>query len=274
MKALTYALLITLFSFAAVGTVGAQTFGTPTQVNTCGPGCLVYQNTETYTVMSNWASTELNAAEVSLPQFNIGGATLTNVTYDVDGYVGGQITLTNNTGSAESLQGSVYSNIIAFENQSLAANGPSNAYSGYVGYALTGTYLTPAFLSVPADTDETFPTTPGANTTTINSVLSYEEGSTPVSENTSQTGTCITGTYGTQMSCYVGGGDFNFWIDTQTSQTATGGNGSFNTYAQVGGQVEYTYDYDVSGIPEPVSMTLLGSGLACLGLLKRKRLTR
>jgi len=286
MKVLSFALLLVLMSFASVGTASAQTFGTATDTFTsCGANCVIWQNTETFSVgLSGYQLTDVGcssclpstADEFQLPQFSGAGAPagsyLTQAVYDVDGYIEGNITLDNTNSSPYTFGGTTTSIIGVFASEAAANSGYNNAnpvagVEGGLGY--NSLVISSGSQTVPANTTQVFP---GIGYFTANGQL-YSDSLTCGEVNT----TCGT------MTPYEGGGDFDLWLAsyTNTVNSLRGGNGTVGgtTYLEDSGQIEYTFDYDVvtppSGpTPEPVSMALLGSGLACLGLLKRKRFTR
>lgn len=277
MKVLSFALLTVLLSFAAIGTAGAQTFGTASDTFTsCGANCVIWQNTESYTVAaSGYQLTDMNAVEVQLPQWSgagtPGGSYLTQAVYDIDGSIEGNLTLTNTNTVSETFGGQTTSVIGVFGTQGSAQSaynlGTTAAIESGLGSG-TLSISTPGSETINAGGNQTFPG------------VGYYTSSGQIDTDTTTCASILLSCVG--VSPYEGNGDYDLWLSSITNQASTGrgGNGSVGgtTYAEDSASITYTFDYDVytqpGNTPEPVSMALLGSGLACLGLLKRKRFTR
>ncbi len=214
-----FSLLVALFLFAGVGSAA-------TLVVNCG------------TVSG---PTELAAAAVLCPQFNLAGQTLSNISINVSGGISGSITLTNGDDAAHTGTGTTSTDF---------------SFGGLTGFSFVNPIFSASF-------------TTGVRALNAGQTLTVAGlTSTPIS----------TGTLGgdtTSFAPYTGAGNFTVPVSTSTLFTSAGGGGFFMaaqaSSANATAQVTYTYAPTQVAAPEPLSMFLLGTGLVLLFTVHRKR---
>src|SRR5436309_1127786 len=172
--------------------------------------------------------TELSAAAILCPQFNLAGQTLSNISIGVSGGISGSITLTNGDNAPQT--------------------GSGTTTTGFSFGALTGfTFVNPIFTS-------SF--TSGTRTLNAGQTLTISGlASTPIS----------TGSLGndtTSFAPYTGAGNFTIPVSTSTTFSFSGTGGFFSasqaSNANATAVVTYTYAPTTSGVPEPATLSLLG----------------
>lgn len=180
--------------------------------------------------------TEL-AASLLCPQFNLGG-TLSNISISVSGGITGSITLTNGDTATQT--------------------GSGTTTTSFSFGALNGfTFVNPIF---PASFTSGTRTLSAGQTLTISGLSGSGSGSL--------------GNDTTSFAAYTGAGNFTIPVSTSTFFSA-GGTGGFFQAAQASNAnatavVTYTFDPEISAVPEPTTMSLLGLSLLGLGFAYRK----
>ncbi len=245
----------------AVGTASAQiTSGPINNLGSCGTNCIIYQQTDYWNATPTYASTDLTAAPVDLPQWNysMSDNMLEDVVLDVDGYIQGSITVTNDAASQEAGGATTLSTFKLYNAAAALLNGPSG---------------TPLSFSVGEPPSAPVVLNPGQE----QEFTGLSSGATAlygISLGSLATGSCAADAL--ELSCYEGSGDVDYTGSTKTNLILDFGGGNVSagqsTQAALSGQVTYTWDF--TGVPEPTTVALIGSGLIGLGLLRRKRLHR
>ncbi len=181
--------------------------------------------------------TELTAAAILCPQFNLAGQTLSNISIAVSGGITGSITLTNGDNTTQTGSGTTTT---------------SFNFGALSGFTFVNPIFSPSF-------------TTGVRTLTAGQTLTVS--------GLSGSGNGTLGNDTTSFGAYTGASNFTIPVSTSTF-FSSGGTGGFFQAAQASnanatGVVTYTYDA-VQGIPEPTTMSVLGLGLLGFGLLARK----
>jgi hypothetical protein len=205
------------------------------------------QGTPTF-VPTDWNG---SGQSVALPQFDPTLGTLTGVTLSLYGNINSSGTL-DNTGSTAV----VVSSYLATLDITLLAPGtvvPWDSTGG--GDLLT---VSPQLFNI---------TTP----LTIDAGQSYAF-STSAPLDAAASGPVAVAS--TAFAPYVGTGSVDFPLYTETSSTTDTSGGDLRisqaTLARAEATVTYTYDLVATNVPEPASSALLGAGLLCLGVLRRR----
>ena len=258
----------TLLRVLLVMVVAAFAF-TPTAVaGLVGPNCVGLVCTETITATFGPGATDFNPWAIAMPSYSVpGGDTLMGITLDLAAVDTGSLNLVNLGGSALTLGVQDNEFVIVASNSAL-------------GGADVG-----SFINLLMFTTGGIPGNP-----TQNMQIGNTGGVCPVNTPSNscdnvtfsplnQAGDVgVTSIPGADWASYLSG--FTLGGTTSGSATLAGtgfsnANTAFTSTATLTATEVVTFDEPPpGGTPEPVSMALLGSGLACLGLLKRKRLTR
>jgi PEP-CTERM motif len=181
--------------------------------------------------------TELVSAAIACGQFNIGGATLANISIAVSGGITGTITLTNGDSSPRSGTGTTTSSFNF---------APLNGFS----------FVNPVF---PASFTTGLQPLAAGQTLTVSGLSGSSNGT--LNSNNSVFGD------------YTGGGFFDIFVSTDTIFSSAGSGGSFSaaqsSNANATAVVTYTYDF-AAAAPEPSTISLFGMGLLGFSFLARK----
>jgi hypothetical protein len=181
--------------------------------------------------------TELVSAAILCGQFNIGGATLSNISIAVSGGISGSITLTNGDVNPQSGSGT---STTGFNFEPLS------------GFSFGNPVYSPSF------TTGLQPLAAG-QTATFGGLTGTSNGSL--------------GNDNTIFAPYTGAGFFDIFVDTSTFFSSGGTGGSFSaaqsSSANATAVVTYTYNF-AAPAPEPSTMSLFGMGLLGFSFLARK----
>ena len=181
--------------------------------------------------------TELVSAAIACGQFNIGGATLSNISIAVSGGINGSITLTNGDSNPHSGSGSTTSSFNF---------APLNGFS----------FVNPIF---PASFSTGVQPLAAGQTLTLSGLSGSSNGTL--------------GNDTTIFGDYIGGGFFDIFVSTDTMFSSAGSGGAFSaaqsSNANATAVVTYTYNF-AQPAPEPGTISLLGMGLLGLSFLARK----
>ena len=214
----------------------------------CISAAFIFGGVASATAITTACTTTLSGAtdlsgNISCPTFDSTLGTLTSIELDFSGGTSGTVTITNNSGST----------------QTITANASTDFDLG----ALAGFSPTLLFTSV---------VTTGAQTVAGGSTTSP----IPVNSGT-QTGSSFDTT---SFATETGDGitPFSVPIFTVTTQSSTGGGGNASvsqmTNGTISASVNYNYDVATSTAPEPTTLGLIGGGLVGIGLISRKKGSR
>lgn len=187
--------------------------------------------TISYTVSTGPSPTELNTA-LNVPQFNLLGQTLQSVQWTLSGTVSGTVTLTNNSGTSQTLSATSSSQF----------TGTDTVSTGQVVFTAQ---WTTGSVTIPAGQTQSF-TGSGSNSQT-------------------------SAVFGA-LAGYIGAGTWSETLTTLSGLSLLGGGGQIaNTQALLAsGILTVTYTYsDV--VPEPATFFLSGGALIAVASILRRR---
>jgi PEP-CTERM motif len=198
--------------------------------------------------------TDWNGSQkISVPTFDVTLGTLNSVTVTLLGDVTSSGLLTDTSPSG---QASIFSYSSATEIMLLPVNyagGAANAFSAALAVA------SPTLITLTGTRQNPIPLDAGASRSFSVTDAQATDG--------------FTTSIGLGIYESVGAGSvlFPLFTDTSTLSNVSGGNLSLSQSTAAFAEVTITYDFSAAAIPEPASMALLGSGLAAIGIIRRRR---
>jgi len=201
---------------------------------------------------------------ITLPEFVLpDGDTLTGITVDISGAFNAQnqaltgpLTVTNSGGITQTFALQLAEQVYGVTNSADSVGTSLNPFAYFINQSI------PNSLSLASGAS--LPYCPTGAPKCLTDPTTFDSGALAVPTGdwlTDYVGQVVTLGGSTSALDNLGGGGGNISI----SDVSTG---------TISAAITYDYTDTPSGVPEPVSMGLLGSGLACLGLLKRKRPAR
>jgi hypothetical protein len=242
-----------IFVFGMIGSsvANANNTYTPNFVSSVGAG------TETFTADTGLQSTDF-LAQFNIPQFNSSLGTLTSISITLGGSMNAIGSVTN--GSETSATG-----VTVTQNSTITDNPPQPVLG-------SGGLATVSGGSTGGDTFLLFLTSATATAAVNGGVVA--SGAT--FSNISLTGTFASQTL-TQNSGFdtnlIGGGTFDISLGTgeYTTQGGSGGNLANQVITQDDLNLSVTYTYSTPSVPEPASLTLVGTALMGIAAAVRRR---
>jgi len=235
--------------------------------------------TTTFPVEGSDPNTDFNFS-LSLPEFNVANATLTNVVLILYAQENASsVTLTNGGSSTESdfnatASSNIYSNISAVGNPLFNSATGANVSGGLTlnVFGVSGITLGPNTTGAcPAGT-------PSSSCSSVTYGPFEDDVTNDPTGYTTVTGIAASPVTGIQLNAgnindYYGSGQFTLSGGTKGAVTILGGGsvgGDVISTGTLDAEVDYTYTLN-TGTPEPASMLLMGGALVGLGMLGKKR---